>query len=89
MKLQELEFIAGPLDGLKHGFRHSSERFPSEIGLPVNASLVRFLSTGAPRENVSGEATSVAIYRLDDEGDSTRYRYICSVAEEEYQLEDA
>lgn len=89
MKLQELEFIAGPLDGLRHGFRHPPARFPVEIGLPVNPSLVRFLSTGASQENVSGEATSVAIYRLGREGESLRYRYICSVAEEEYDLEDA
>ena len=88
MDLQQIEFFGGPLDGLTHQFRHSLDRLPSEIGLPVNPSLVGFLCMGSPQENVSGPATSIAVYELETDGELLRYRHVCSVAEEEYQLED-
>lgn len=89
MDLQQIEFCGGPLDGLTHEFRHSPDRLPYEIGLPVNPSLVGFLCMDNPQENVSGPATSIAVYELETDGELLRYRHVCSVAEEEYQLEDA
>ena len=85
MEQQEIEFSGGPLDGLTHRTTAPPRRLPSEIGLPVNPSLLSFLAMERPQDEVRDPATSIAVYKLEQGRGTLRYCHLCSVAEVEYE----
>ena len=87
MSTYAVEFVGGPLDGHTHPFDHSPDLLSSIAGIPVSADLLRFIN--GQSERLHSPASSVAVYQLQRDGDDLRYFHLCSVAEQECELEDA
>ena len=81
MTVGTVEFVGGPLDGLKHCCT-LPERRPAAIRVPLNPSVLAYLAGDAQSEDVSGAATSLAVYRRLDNGAEPRYGYVRSFAAE-------
>jgi hypothetical protein len=87
MIAHEVQFIGGPLDGHTHLFTHAPEQLPSLATLAISPDVIRVV-TGAQRK-VFSSPTSTAVYCLDQDGDTSRYYHVASIAVQEHQLDKA
>ena len=85
----QMEFIGGPLDGLREPITPLVAEGAELIALPINSNVIRIVSTGLG--GTKRPATSVAIYEFAGIGPETgrrNYGYVGPAAVQAFNLTD-